>query len=154
RSQYKLDEDGNRIPKIDPNTGKQKLGARNAKQWERESVSYNNWNDRSNVEKWRKAWANECNKYLEPDHQIDHRSNLERGINKIPTKHEGYYAHQNPERTDLGRYNLLVKQINQFMSKVVQMEHKLIARMKELKIHGQSEPLDRKSTSLNSSHDS
>ena len=140
RSQYKLDEDGNRIPKIDPNTGKQKLGARNAKQWERESVSYNNWNDRSNVEKWRKAWANECNKYLEPDHQIDHRSNLERGINKIPTKHEGYYAHQNPERTDLGRYTLLVKQINQFMSKVVQMEHKLIARMKELKIHGQSEP--------------
>ena len=92
KSIYKLDEHGARIPIIDPKTGKQKLGARNARQWERESVSYNDWNDKEKVELWRKSWAVSCNKFLSREKQIDHRSYRRQGSLQIPTKHEGYYA--------------------------------------------------------------
>lgn len=89
-----LDEHGQKIPQIDPATGKQKIGARGRKIWERVTVEANDWNKPEKVEEWRKRWANQCNHYLEQEHQIDHRSLERQEIERIPTVHEGYVARQ------------------------------------------------------------
>lgn len=92
RKGYKLDAEGNKIPVIDPKTGKQKIGARGRKMWQRETVQANDWNRREKVEEWRKRWADCCNKYLAKEQQIDHRSYERQGITLLPTVHEGYTA--------------------------------------------------------------
>lgn len=92
RKGYKLDTKGNKIPVIDPKTGKQKIGARGRKMWQRETVQANDWNRREKVEEWRKRWADCCNKYLSREQQIDHRSYERQGITQLPTVHEGYAA--------------------------------------------------------------
>lgn len=103
---YKLDQNGQKIPQIDPKTGKQKIGAKGRKMWERETVEVNDWNKKENVEKWRKNWADVVNKHIAMGftmddieignmpyyHYIDHRSFERRGIAKKPTIHEGYVA--------------------------------------------------------------
>lgn len=89
---YKLDADGNKVPVIDPKTGKQKIGARGRKMWQRETVAANDWNKRGKVEEWRKHWADCCNKYLSQERRIDHRSYERQGITQLPTVHEGYAA--------------------------------------------------------------
>lgn len=90
---YVLDENGNRIPEIDPKTGKQKIRIRKGKYeekiWKRETVQSNNWNKRSTLIKWRKDWADFANSHLTSENHIDHRSYKEQGIDKIPTIHEG-----------------------------------------------------------------
>ena len=95
---YALDEHGQKIPQIDPATGKQKIGARGRKIWERVTVEANDWNKPEKVEEWRKRWANQCNHYLEQEHQIDHRSLERQEIERIPTVHEGYAARQMEKR--------------------------------------------------------
>lgn len=92
RKGYKLDAEGNKIPFIDPKTGKQKIGARGRKMWQRETVQANDWNRREKVEEWRKRWADCCNKYLAREQQIDHRSYERQGVTQLPTVHEGYAA--------------------------------------------------------------
>ena len=89
---YALDEKGERIPLIDENTGKQKVDSCNRKQWKREIIQANGWNDQGNAERWREAWANICNRYLSREQQIDHRSYGRQGIERLPTIHEGYTA--------------------------------------------------------------
>ena len=92
RKGYKLDAKGNKKPVIDPKTGKQKIGARGRKMWQRETVQANDWNRREKVEEWRKRWADCCNKYLDREQQLDHRSYERQGITQLPTVHEGYAA--------------------------------------------------------------
>lgn len=92
RKGYKLDAEGNKIPVIDTKTGKQKIGARGRKMWQRETVQANNWNRREKVEEWRKRWADCCNKYLAREQQIDHRSYERQDLMQLPTVHEGYAA--------------------------------------------------------------
>ena len=92
RTIYKLDPNGQKIPVIDPTTGQQKIGARGRKMWQRETVPANDWNDHSKAEKWRAAWAAECNRRLDRQHQIDHRSYARQAIEQEPTIHEGYAA--------------------------------------------------------------
>lgn len=92
RKGYKLDTKGNKIPVIDPKTGKQKIGARGRKMWQRETVQANDWNRREKVEEWRKRWADCCNKYLDREQQLDHRSYERQGVTQLPTVHEGYAA--------------------------------------------------------------
>lgn len=89
---YKLDANGERIPVIDPKTGKQKIGAKNRKMWQRETVERNDWDDQSKALEWRAKWSEIVNKYLEPENRIDHRSYKDQGIDLIPTVHEGYKA--------------------------------------------------------------
>lgn len=89
---YVLDENGEKIPVIDPTTGQQKIGARGRRMWQRETVQANDWNDRSKVEEWRAAWAKECNKRLDQQHQIDHRSYDRQEVDKASTIHEGHVA--------------------------------------------------------------
>ena len=92
RTIYKLDPNGQKIPVIDPTTGQQKIGARGRKMWQRETVPANDWNDHSKVEEWRAAWARECNKRLDQQHQIDHRSYDRQEVDKASTIHEGHVA--------------------------------------------------------------
>lgn len=115
KKDYARDETGNRIPLIDKKTGKQKLGKRNEKLWKRITVQANDWNDRGNVEKWRKSWAEICNRYLSMEQQIDHRSYKRQGLPFEPTVHEGFRARQMEQRgevSDRCEYNRIVKQLN------------------------------------------
>ena len=53
------------------------------------------WNSEEQFVEWRKAWADVSNRYLERyghDERIDHRSNAARGLDEIPTIHEGVTA--------------------------------------------------------------
>lgn len=92
RTIYKLDPNEQKIPVIDPTTGQQKIGARGRKMWQRETVQANDWNDRSKAEEWRAAWAAECNRRLDRQRQIDHRSYARQAVEQEPTIHEGYAA--------------------------------------------------------------
>ena len=50
------------------------------------------WNSEEQLVEWRKAWADVTNLYLERAgraERIDHRSNAARGLDEIPTIHEG-----------------------------------------------------------------
>ena len=53
------------------------------------------WNSEEQLLVWRAAWADVTNRYLERagrEERIDHRSNAARGIDEIPTIHEGVTA--------------------------------------------------------------
>ena len=53
------------------------------------------WNSEEQLVEWRKAWADVTNLYLERAgraERIDHRSNAARGLDEIPTIHEGAAA--------------------------------------------------------------
>lgn len=53
------------------------------------------WNSEEQLVEWRKAWADVTNRYLERagrEERIDHRSNAARGLDEIPTVHEGVTA--------------------------------------------------------------
>lgn len=116
RKGYKLDAKGNKIPVIDPKTGKQKIGARGRKMWQRETVQANDWNRREKVEEWRKRWADCCNKYLAREQQIDHRSYERQGVTQLPTVHEGYAARLMEQRgtvSDLCQRNRDIRLYNQ-----------------------------------------
>ena len=50
------------------------------------------WNSEEQLTAWREAWADVSNRYLERAgraERIDHRSNAARGLDEIPTIHEG-----------------------------------------------------------------
>ena len=106
KKDYARDENGEHIPLIDPKTGMQKLGKRNEKLWKRVTVQANNWNDKENVEIWRKSWADICNCYLSMGQQIDHRRYKRQGLALKPAIHEGFRARQMEQRgeglTDAG----------------------------------------------------
>ena len=94
---YALDPDGERIPIIDPKTGKQKIGKNGRKMWKRENVQKNDWNSRDKAEEWRKLWADTVNRKMKElgfSERIDHRSYERQGIDLEPTIHEGYTARQ------------------------------------------------------------
>ena len=92
RSEFALDANGRRIPVIDPDTGRQKIGARNRKVWKRVNVSNNPLDSKEFLERLRREWADSCNALLPGYAVIDHRSFKARGIERIPTIHEGYAA--------------------------------------------------------------
>ena len=53
------------------------------------------WNSEEQLVLWRAAWADAANRHLERyghDERIDHRSNAARGLDEIPTIHEGAAA--------------------------------------------------------------
>ena len=115
KDSYVLDDSGNRIPVIDPKTGKQKIGARGKKMWERISVSLTDWNDQTKAEEWRKSWADICNEHLKGQDHIDHRSYAQQGKKQLPTIHEGYVARKiakSGRHSNIISYNQQVRQHN------------------------------------------
>lgn len=124
---YALDAQGERIPLIDKKTGKQKVDKRNRKQWKRISAEQNPLDKKQFLEQLREAWAVECNKHLSPEQQIDHRSNAARGIDDIPTIHEGYAARAIEARGDVSER----MEINREIRRKNGLIHRLIDLLKE-----------------------
>ena len=93
---YTLDENGQRIPEIDPKTGEQKIRTRNRngsivteKIWKRKTVQSNPWNSRQFLHELKRSWVSYCNSYLQGESQIDNRSTHEQESNRVPLLHEG-----------------------------------------------------------------
>ena len=118
---YILDENG------------EKIYDKKKRQYKCKSVPTTDWNDRGNVEKWRKSWAELCNKYLERsghDERIDHRSYERQGVEILPTRHLGTAASQMEKRnikTDRGETNRHIKIVN----KMICFYNEEIAKLKE-----------------------
>ena len=120
RKVYILDSEGNRIPILD-RKGKQKTDKAGRKQWQAQTVKTTNWDEEDTLEKWRKAWADICNDYLDKAHQIDHRSYKDRGIEQIPTVHIGVAAAAMERRgiqTERGDQNRDIKAANAYIASV------------------------------------
>ena len=133
---YALDEQGNKIPVIDKETGKQKIGARGRKMWQRVIADTTGWNDKENVEKWRAAWAKECNRYLSQERAIDHRSFKRQGIERVPTIHEGAAAREIEKRTGESqkvKKNREIKAINIELSRIEKLVKVLHRQIDDLK---------------------
>lgn len=62
-----------RVPLLDEKTGKQKVDAKGRKQWKR-VVQQGILDTLDGLEARRASWAEICNRYLDQEHQIDHRS--------------------------------------------------------------------------------
>jgi hypothetical protein len=94
-------------------------------------VPTTNWNEHSNAEKWRSAWANAVNSALEENgitERIDHRSYERQGVKKVPSIHMGVAAMQMEKRgieTERGNINRTIEVTNKQLSQ-------LQARMKRL----------------------
>lgn len=127
---YALDAHGERIPLINKKTGKQKVDKRNRKQWKRVAVAKKNLLDEKEfLLSLRKSWAEECNKHLSQEDRIDHRSNAARGIDDIPTIHEGYAARAIEARGDVSER----MEINREIRRKNGLIHRLIDLLKEIR---------------------
>lgn len=121
KKEYILDENG------------EKIYDKKKRQYKCKSVPTTDWNDRGNVEKWRKSWADMCNKYLEKsghDERIDHRSYERQGLEILPTNHLGTAASQMEKRnikTDRGETNRHIKMVN----KMIRFCNNEIAKLKK-----------------------
>lgn len=136
KKDYARDENGNRIPIIDPATGLQKRGKKNDLQWKRVTVKRNEWNSRTQLIEWRKNWAEECNRYLPEEKHIDHRSYKEQGIEKIPTIHEGYAARQMKEKGKMSeriRINEEIRHQNNVTQKIHLLLSGIFEKFRNLK---------------------
>lgn len=121
KAEYKLDENGQRIPRLDKN-GQQITDARGRKQWVRIKTQQNKLDSKDFLQQLRKGWAQECNKLLSPEQQIDHRSHAERGIEEEPTIHEGYAARQIAARggvSDRMQINAEIRQRNGLIAEIL-----------------------------------
>lgn len=109
---YELDKDGNKQYNSKTKTYKCK------------SVQTTNWNEKETLQKWREGWAKSANLALERaghEQRIDHRSNKERGIDKIPTIHEGVHARAMERKgiqTERGDINRNINRRNQNIEKI------------------------------------
>ena len=118
RMEYVLDENGERIPVIDKKTGQQKIEKNGRRKWKTRTITTADWDQQETLLEWREKWANVCNHYLQPEHQIDHRSNEERGMDELPTKHLGVAAAAMERRgitTEVGEYNREIQKINAYI---------------------------------------
>ena len=117
RKIYELDAQGHKIfQKID------KLGR---KQYKTHKESFNNWDSKDRIKEWRIAWEKAVNAYLPEELHIDHRSYTERGIDRIPTIHEGYGARgreRSGKLSDRCEYNRLTKLQNELQSEIQELK--------------------------------
>ena len=120
---YARDKNGDKIPEIDPKTGKQKVRVRKGKGeeklWKRVTVKSNDWNSREQLISWRENWANICNEYLEEKDNITHLSFEAQGIERVPTIHEGYAARGMEDRGELSdrvNENVEIRELNIFFA--------------------------------------
>lgn len=111
RKVYDLDAQGNRIP--DGKGG-----------WKNHREDTVDWNDKGNVELWRKAWADYVNRAqaaIGLSDRVDHRSYKRQGIDKIPTIHLGVAAFQMEKRgiqTEKGNVNRQIAADNKLLKEI------------------------------------
>lgn len=92
KTEYVLDENGNRIPLLDEN-GVQKRGKKNDLRWKQKKVWLSDFDQKDFLKVARKEWEDVVNQYLSDDLKIDCRSLKEQGIDRVPTIHLGKGAH-------------------------------------------------------------
>lgn len=111
RKVYELGAQGNRIP--DGKGG-----------WKNHREDTADWNDKGNVELWRKAWADYVNRAqaaIGLSDRIDHRSYKRQGIDKIPSIHLGVAAFQMEKRgiqTEKGNVNRQIAADNKLLKEI------------------------------------
>lgn len=138
RKEYALDAQGQRIPIIDPATGKQKVDKRNRKQWKRVNVEVSAIDQKQQLLIWRHAWAEYVNQYLRPLNvePISEKSFKEQGIvDQKPTVHEGYAAREMEKRGQVSErceMNREIKRENAVMKQLREKMEKLAAEIKQL----------------------
>lgn len=135
KMEYVLDKDGQRIPKIDKETGLQKVDAHGRRQWERVNAERNPLDAKEKLKEIRKDWADQCNRYLEKEQQIDHRSLEEQGIERVPTIHEGYAAREIERKggiSDRCQENREIKEHNNWLEKAMEKIHELQQELRNL----------------------
>lgn len=121
RREYKFDEQGNHI--LDKN-GKKAF----------DKVDTTDWNRKEVFNYWRKLWAEKANQYLKENainETISHLSNEDRGIEQMPTIHEGFVARKmenNGQQSDRVSFNKEVKKYNKTISDL----QKIKARREQL----------------------
>ncbi|MBQ3022125.1 MAG: MobA/MobL family protein [Clostridia bacterium] len=141
---YALDENGQRIPEIDPKTGEQKIRTRNRngsivteKIWKRNTVQSNPWNSRQFLHELKRSWVSYCNSYLQGESQIDNRSTHEQESNRVPLLHEGPEARAALERGivfDVIKENQERRRINAALARMEQLirdARKLLDELRE-----------------------
>jgi len=91
------------------------------------------WNSEEQLTAWREAWADASNRYLERagrEERIDHRSNAARGLDEIPTIHEGAAAQALERRgiiSDRCELNRQIKADNALLRELKEAVKKLAA---------------------------
>ncbi|GAF66480.1 hypothetical protein BTS2_3381 [Bacillus sp. TS-2] len=111
KREYKFDKNGNHI--LDKN-GKKAFY----------KVDSTNWNQKETFNQWRELWAIKANYYLEENgfsDKISHMSNEDRGIEKLPTIHEGYIARKmdnEGRESERVSFNKNVNHYNKTISKI------------------------------------
>lgn len=139
KMEYVLDETGQRVPRLDEN-GQQKTDKNGRKQWLRVSVEQNPLDKKEFLQKLREGWAVECNKHLEPEQQIDHRSYAAQGIEQIPTVHEGYASREIEARggiSDRAELNRKIREKNNLLKQLIEQVKELGKAVADL-LHGRS----------------
>ncbi|MEG2832336.1 MAG: MobQ family relaxase [Bacilli bacterium] len=100
-------------------------------------IESTNWNKKETLEHWREQWATYANKALEKANRkerIDHRSYDDRGIEKLPTKHEGPTVRAMEKKgiqTEIGDINRKIQEENQKID-IIENQIKLYEEMKGL----------------------
>lgn len=133
KMEYALDEKGERIPRLDEN-GQQKTDKNGRKQWVRINVEQNPLDKKEFLERLREGWAKECNRHLEPEQQIDHRSYETQGKDQIPTIHEGYASREIEARggiSERAEINRDIREKNSLIKQLSEQLKELGARLKE-----------------------
>lgn len=134
KMEYVLDDKGERTPLLDEN-GEQKKDKNGRKQWKRRSAEVNPLDTKEMLQQLRENWAKECNKFLDQGNQIDHRSFKDRGIDDIPTIHEGYAAREREkrgEKSERCEYNREIMSFRWLREKVKAMKEELKHMMERL----------------------
>lgn len=123
-SVFKLDENGNRIPRLDEH-GDQITDAHGRKKWVRTNTQKKNWDAPENGNKWKQSWVD----VLEQETGIQIKFGVENGMKA--EKHEGRAARQLEERGEISsvcEYNRQIRRYNQ----AVKARQALEKREKEL----------------------
>ena len=135
---YKLDAQGNKIPIIDPKTGKQKIGARGRKMWQREWAKQDPLDQASSLTAWKKSWRDLCNQVLDKEHQLQ-------------IGPEGKYAtiHLGPQATGLEKKGIKTRIGNKnqkikIANRKAELQAALIAIDKELQKEQEMDAAQRK----------
>lgn len=106
RKEYILDKDGNK--QYDKKT----------KTYKCKTVKTTNWDEKENINIWRKNLEKAINSSLERigvRDRVDHRSLEKQGLERLPTKHEGYIVRAMEKRgikTDRGNLNMEILENN------------------------------------------
>ena len=124
KKEYILDKNGNKTYSKNGNAKSRK-------------IETTNWNKKETLENWRAQWSIYANKALEKANRkerIDHRSYKDRGIDRLPTRHEGPTVRAMEKKgikTEIGDINRKIQEENQKID-IIENQIKLYEEMKEL----------------------